>query len=855
MPSRSKRSKKLKQLEDKMKIIKKELQRRRKNERVATSEKTSPAKKRRKPTKAPFEECLAILDRMSKLQYCKAFLQPVDWKAMNLPTYPQVIEHPMDMSTVRRKVLGNEYQSPYQFARDMRLIYQNAQTFNKMGTSTYNMSVKFHKKFEEEFERKIVDLHERNEFTHRIAKVMACLMKNADSLAFRLPVDPVLLEIPDYLDVIETPMDLGTIYNRIDSYTQFKRFVADLLLVWDNCCTYNPKGNLIHQQALKLREYSIKQLTRLCHQDFNIWQDDNAMSPTPFPVSSLTMQSSSLADDQMAALQHPAGYHQGPAVTTLAPGPAVTMQSDSDPNGMEEDLGAGSAAPPSAAMSQEPQQPPEEEPEQDIFKLLDTMDDEEEEHKMMIDHLLKKTELGEDTQALSLQQKEELQRGIQCLESDYFDPLISMLQSFIPEGEGDDDEVELDVDSIDDSLQCKMYNYMVRAIRQQEQSRVDALGTAAGAARTLPATNQEPRGTDTAQRAAPRDTNHDDDGDGRDDDGRRGGDGDHSMSGMGTAPQTDDGRNANDMEVDHEESPAMDAAADIGDAAASMAALNDGSGGSGGGGVQPVGVAEEHHDGDGGGNSVGPTVVDAFPTTVPEDAPAAPNRDGHGAEHRLSGGDDDRFEFGSMEEDGRRMEDDGDVEMDGGGGGAAIAAGAGDSGQGQRGDDVLGDIADAVESNVTASTSVPVMESSANTVAENGDSERPQPAASAEVAPQTASDVAAATTSIPTMPDQEELRQRDDHSHHTTDSAQSAVNNDDAETPTAGDGDGQTLTPQKANEGNVEEQALAKGMDVDVGHRLDAMDAVQEQKGLEEENHDDDEDEDVDTPLADEIDF
>eukprot|EP01084_Bolivina_argentea_P044985 82791_1 len=103
------------------------------------------------------------------------------------------------------------------------------------------------------------------------------------------------------------------------------------------------------------------------------------------------------------------------------------------------------------------------------MQIIDDMDDEEEAQKTMISYLFNKQELDVNIiHNLCFQQKEELQRGIQCLDSDHFDPLSNMLQQLIPEGEGEDDEVELDVDSIDDELQVKMYNYMLRAIKQQE---------------------------------------------------------------------------------------------------------------------------------------------------------------------------------------------------------------------------------------------------------------------------------------------------------------------------------------------------------------------------------------------------
>merc|ERR1712129_617931 len=106
------------------------------------------------------------------------------------------------------------------------------------------------------------------------------------------------------------------------------------------------------------------------------------------------------------------------------------------------------------------------------FQQLDEIEDEEEKNRAMIEHLLQKDELDVNmVHDLDLVQKEEMQLGIGTLDSDHFDPLIQMLHSFIPNG-NDDDEVELDIDNIDDVLQVKMYNYMLQAIRQQEEERI-----------------------------------------------------------------------------------------------------------------------------------------------------------------------------------------------------------------------------------------------------------------------------------------------------------------------------------------------------------------------------------------------
>eukprot|EP01083_Nonionella_stella_P146841 462398_1 len=470
-----KKSKKLKQLEDKLKIIKKEIARRKKLS--ASSSAPSKSKRSRKSAKSPFEECKTLLDKIKKIQYSKPFLDPVDWKALNIPTYPHIIKHPMDLHTIESKLTNNQYHNPYQFSNDMRLVYQNATTFNKPSTQYYMSATKFGKKFEEEFERKVVDQHETNSFTRKIHKVVSSLIRRDDSIPFRAPVNPQVLEIPDYLDVIDTPMDLGTILNKISYYTQFKHFVHDLFLVWDNCCRYNPKQNQIHQTALKLREYTQKQLNRLCPSEFQAWQEDDNASPPAYAPSSLQMQEDheTKAEATSASMTAYSG-----AQTTLAPGPAAHLPSDSDPNmnvtmDRNDTVDTEMSGAYNDANDHEMQNMNEEADtaSDDIFKICDEMSDEEEGNKMMISYLVKKKELNPDRcGSLDFHQKEELQRGIQCLDSDHFDPLINMLQSFIPEGEGEDDEVELDVDSIDDGLQVKMYNYMLEAIRHQEDKRM-----------------------------------------------------------------------------------------------------------------------------------------------------------------------------------------------------------------------------------------------------------------------------------------------------------------------------------------------------------------------------------------------
>ncbi|XP_071819235.1 bromodomain and WD repeat-containing protein 1-like isoform X3 [Apostichopus japonicus] len=93
-----------------------------------------PAKKRRSmrtyDDKAWIEECRRLLDIMFASQDSTPFRQPVDKSVY--PNYRNVIDHPMDLSTVREQLNSRLYEDPIEFAKDVRLIFTNSKAFNTM---------------------------------------------------------------------------------------------------------------------------------------------------------------------------------------------------------------------------------------------------------------------------------------------------------------------------------------------------------------------------------------------------------------------------------------------------------------------------------------------------------------------------------------------------------------------------------------------------------------------------------------------------------------------------------------------------------------------------------------------------
>ncbi|KAM1031453.1 hypothetical protein ACFX2C_035242 [Malus domestica] len=75
---------------------------------------------------------LFVLDRLQKKDTYGVFSEPVDPK--ELPDYHEVIEHPMDFGTVKKKLTSGVYSSLEQFEDDIFLICSNAMQYNAPDT-------------------------------------------------------------------------------------------------------------------------------------------------------------------------------------------------------------------------------------------------------------------------------------------------------------------------------------------------------------------------------------------------------------------------------------------------------------------------------------------------------------------------------------------------------------------------------------------------------------------------------------------------------------------------------------------------------------------------------------------------
>ncbi|CAJ0827420.1 11870_t:CDS:2 [Entrophospora sp. SA101] len=78
---------------------------------------------------------------------------------------------------------------------------------------------------------------------------------SAYAYPFYEPVDAEKLGIPEYPNIIKNPMDLSTIYNKLEKeeYTSAEEFEADIRLMFDNCYKFNAPGTDVYNMAKHLK--------------------------------------------------------------------------------------------------------------------------------------------------------------------------------------------------------------------------------------------------------------------------------------------------------------------------------------------------------------------------------------------------------------------------------------------------------------------------------------------------------------------------------------------------------------------------------------------------------------------------
>lgn len=258
------------------------------------------------------KHAMMAIKAVKRLKDAKPFLHPVDIVALNIPFYYNYVPHPMDLSTIEKKLTVNAYDTPEKITEDFNLMVSNSIRFNgptavisqmarniqaafekhmlNMPAKDAPVVIKKARKSQTDQDQPVVirraqthngrpkreihppkskdifsyenkrpkskKLQNAFKFCSSIVKELSSKKYASFNYPFLEPVDPVSMNIPTYFDYVKDPMDLGTIATKLSNweYQTLEQFENDVRLVFKNCYAFNPDGTIVNMMGHRLEE-------------------------------------------------------------------------------------------------------------------------------------------------------------------------------------------------------------------------------------------------------------------------------------------------------------------------------------------------------------------------------------------------------------------------------------------------------------------------------------------------------------------------------------------------------------------------------------------------------------------------
>uniref|UniRef100_A0A452T288 Bromodomain and WD repeat domain containing 1 n=1 Tax=Ursus maritimus TaxID=29073 RepID=A0A452T288_URSMA len=222
------------------------------------------------------EECERIIsgiDQLLNLDIAAAFAGPVD--LCTYPKYCTVVAYPTDLYTIRMRLVNRFYRRLSALVWEVRYIEHNARTFNEPEITSTITDVDDSDLPKTSSGRRVTTSYVENNWKKQCKELVNLIFQCEDSEPFRQPVD--LVEYPDYRDIIDTPMDFGTVRETLEAgnYDSPLEFCKDIRLIFSNAKAYTPnKRSKIYSMTLRLSALFEEKMKKISS-DFKIGQKFN----------------------------------------------------------------------------------------------------------------------------------------------------------------------------------------------------------------------------------------------------------------------------------------------------------------------------------------------------------------------------------------------------------------------------------------------------------------------------------------------------------------------------------------------------------------------------------------------------
>lgn len=141
-----------------------------------------------------------ILRQITQHKWAGPFMQPVDVVGLGLHDYHEVIEKPMDFSTIKNKMEakdGSGYKHVREICADVRLIFKNAMKYNEERDDVHVMAKTLMGKFEEKWLQLLPKVDEEEERRKREEEEAQLDMKLAQEAAHAKMAKDLSIELDD----------------------------------------------------------------------------------------------------------------------------------------------------------------------------------------------------------------------------------------------------------------------------------------------------------------------------------------------------------------------------------------------------------------------------------------------------------------------------------------------------------------------------------------------------------------------------------------------------------------------------------------------------------------------------------
>ncbi|XP_072522268.1 protein polybromo-1 isoform X2 [Salminus brasiliensis] len=198
------------------------------------------------------------------------------------PDYYKIILEPMDLRTVDHNIRADRYHNEDAMVEDMKLMFRNARHYNEEGSQVYNDANTLEKILKEK-KRELGPAPEEDDIIspklkirksgispkkskyltplqQKLNELYEAVKNYTDKRGRRLSTIflrlPSRAELPDYYVAIKRPIDMERVKSHMlaNKYQDVDALVEDLVLMFNNACTYNEPESLIYKDALVLHK-------------------------------------------------------------------------------------------------------------------------------------------------------------------------------------------------------------------------------------------------------------------------------------------------------------------------------------------------------------------------------------------------------------------------------------------------------------------------------------------------------------------------------------------------------------------------------------------------------------------------